>query len=91
MLAGLTAGAARVYEELCTLAQLDGGKGYSSDQWLASATVLGRATVASALPILEDSCFLVRQHGFPRTDGYGLGLRWELSLRRAEETAIAIL
>ena len=77
LLAGLTAGAVRVYEELCTLARLNGGKVYPSYDRLASATALGRATVARALQILEDAGFLVRQRRFRRVEGQGPGPRFE--------------
>ncbi len=76
-LASLTAGAVRVYEELCTLARLNGGKVYPSYDRLAAATALGRATVARALRILEDAGFLVRQRRFRRIEGEGPGPRFE--------------
>ena len=76
-LASLTAGAVRVYEELCTLARLNAGRVYPSYDRLAAATALGRATVARALQILEDSGFLVRQRRFRRVEGEGPGPRWE--------------
>ncbi len=77
LLASLTAGAVRVYEELCTLARLNGGKAYPSYDRLASATALGRATVARALQILEDAGFLIRHRPFRRVEGEGPGPRWE--------------
>ncbi|OMJ30717.1 hypothetical protein BSZ14_17365 [Sphingomonas sp. Sph1(2015)] len=77
LLASLTAGAVRVYEELCTLARLNGGKVYPSYDRLASATALGRATVARAIQILEDAGFLVRQRRFRRIEGEGPGPRFE--------------
>lgn len=77
LLAGLTAGAVRVYEELCTLARLNGGKVYPSYDRLASATALGRATVARAIQILEDAGFLIRQRRFRRVAGEGPGPRFE--------------
>lgn len=77
LLASLTAGAVRVYEELCTLARLNAGRVYPSYDRLASATALGRATVARALQILEDAGFLVRQRRFRRIEGEGAGPRWE--------------
>jgi len=76
-LASLTAGAVRVYEELCTLARLNAGRVYPSYDRLAAATALGRATVARALRILEDASFLVRQRRFRRVEGEGPGPRWE--------------
>lgn len=77
LLASLTAGAVRVYEELCTLARLNGGKVYPSYDRLAAATALGRATVARALTILEQAGFLVRQRRFRRVEGEGPGPRFE--------------
>ena len=76
-LASLTAGAVRVYEELCTLARLNAGRVYPSYDRLAAATALGRATVARALQILEEAGFLVRQRRFRRVEGEGPGPRWE--------------
>ncbi|MEG3092882.1 helix-turn-helix domain-containing protein [Sphingomonas sp. PB1R3] len=77
LLASLTAGAVRVYEELCTLARLNGGKVYPSYDRLARVTALGRATVARALTILEKAGFLVRQRRFRRIEGEGPGPRFE--------------
>ncbi|WP_433911479.1 helix-turn-helix domain-containing protein [Sphingomonas yabuuchiae] len=77
LLASLTAGAVRVYEELCTLARLNGGKVYPSYDRLATATALGRATVARAITILEQAGFLVRQRRFRRVEGEGPSPRWE--------------
>lgn len=68
-LAAMTAGAVRVYEELCTLARLNRGRVYPSYDHLAQATALGRATVARALHVLEDAGFLVRQRRFARVEG----------------------
>lgn len=65
-LAGLTAGAVRVYEEICTLARLNAGRVFPSYDRLAEATSLGRATVARALRALEVAGFLVRQRRFKR-------------------------
>lgn len=76
-LVGITAGAVRVYEELCTLARLNAGRVFPSYDWLADATALGRATVARALHALEDAGFLVRQRRFKRVEGEGAGPRWE--------------
>jgi DNA-binding transcriptional ArsR family regulator len=70
-LAAMTAGAVRVYEELCTLARLNRGRVYPSYDHLAQATALGRATVARALHVLEDAGFLVRQRRFARVEGEG--------------------
>lgn len=65
-LAGLTAGAVRVFEEICTLARLNRGRVFPSYDRLAAATALGRATVARALHSLERAGFLVRQRRFKR-------------------------
>jgi hypothetical protein len=62
----LTAGAVRVYEEILTLARLNGGRVFPTYDHLAKATSLGRATIARALHILEDIGFLVRQRRFRR-------------------------
>lgn len=70
-IAGLTAAAVRVFEELCTLARLNQGRVYPSYDWLAEATALGRATVARALHALERCGFLVRQRRFKRVEGEG--------------------
>lgn len=75
-LAGLTAGAVRVYEEICTLARLNAGRVFPSYDRLAAATALGRATVARALRALEIAGFLVRQRRFKRVsrpEGEGSG------------------
>jgi hypothetical protein len=68
-LAALTAGAVRVYEEICTLARLNEGRVFPSYDHLAAATALGRATVARALAALEAAGFLVRQRRFKRVEG----------------------
>ncbi|MEJ8629552.1 helix-turn-helix domain-containing protein [Sphingomonas sp. I4] len=81
LLASLTAGAVRVYEELCTLARLNGGKVYPSYDRLATATALGRATVARALTILEQAGFLVRQRRFRRVEG-GAGAALRADVQR---------
>lgn len=65
-LAGLTAGAIRVYEEICTLARLNQGRVFPTYDRLAAATALGRATVARALRALELAGFLIRQRRFKR-------------------------
>ena len=64
----LTAGAVRVYEEICTLARLNRGQVFPSYYHLARATALGRATVARALRALEAAGFLVRQRRFRRVE-----------------------
>lgn len=76
-IAAMTAGAVRVYEELLTLARLNRGRVYPSYDHLASATALGRATIARALHILENAGFLVRQRRFQRVAGDGPGPRYE--------------
>lgn len=70
-LAGLTAAAVRVFEEICTLARLNAGKVFPTYDHLAKATALGRATVARALSALEAAGFLLRQRRFCRTTGAG--------------------
>lgn len=77
LLASLTAGAVRVYEKLCTLPRLNGGRVYISYDRLATATALGHATVVHALQILEEAGFLVHQRRFRRVEGDGPGPRWE--------------
>lgn len=75
-LTGLTAGAVRVFEEICTLARLNQGRVFPSYDRLAEATALGRATVARALRALEIAGFLVRQRRFKRVaqeEGRGTG------------------
>jgi hypothetical protein len=69
LVATLTAGAVRVYEELLTLARLNHGRVYPSYDHLAESTGLGRATVARGLAILERIGFLVRQRRFHRVGG----------------------
>lgn len=75
-LAALTAGAVRVYEELCMLARVNRGRVYPSYDHLARATALGRATIARALHVLEDAGLLLRQRRFARIEGAGPGPRW---------------
>lgn len=70
-IAALTAGAIRVFEELCTLARLNRGRVYPSYDRIAAATALGRATVARALHLLEAAGFLVRQRRFVKVEGEG--------------------
>ncbi|USU10642.1 helix-turn-helix domain-containing protein (plasmid) [Sphingomonadaceae bacterium OTU29MARTA1] len=70
-IAGLTAAAVRVYEEICTLARLNQGRVFPSYDWLAEATALGRATIARALHALDRVGFLVRQRRFKRVEGEG--------------------
>jgi hypothetical protein len=72
-LAALTAGAVRVFEEICTLARLNRGRVFPSYDWLAEATGLGRATIARAIVLLEDAGFLLRQRRFVRAEGQGVG------------------
>lgn len=75
-LAALSAGAVRVFEELCMLARLNAGRVYPSYDHLAAATALGRATVARALAALEAAGFLVRQRRFQRVAAEGAGPRY---------------
>ena len=82
-LAGLTAGAVRVFEEICTLARLNGGRVFPTYDHLAKATALGRATVARALAALEAAGFLLRQRRFCRTTGSGPRYRQTSNLYRA--------
>jgi hypothetical protein len=70
-IAGLTAAAVRVFEEMCALARLNQGRVYPSYDWLAEATALGRATVARAVQALDRCGFLVRQRRFKRVEGEG--------------------
>ncbi|WP_254447850.1 helix-turn-helix domain-containing protein [Sphingomonas sp. ID1715] len=76
-LAALTAGAVRVYEEICTLARLNGGRVFPTYDYLAEATALGRATVARALHLLEAAGFLIRQRRCKRVTAEGPGPRYE--------------
>jgi hypothetical protein len=87
--AGLSAGAVRVYEEICTLARLNGGRVYPSYDRLALATALGRATVARALCALEAAGFLLRQRRFKRVEGEGPGPRYEQTSNAYRVTAPA--
>lgn len=68
-LAAMTAGAVRVFEEICMLARLNAGRVFPSYDRLAEATALGRATVARALAVLDAAGFLVRQRRFRRVEG----------------------
>lgn len=77
VLATISAGAVRVYEELLTLARLNRGRVFPSYDHLANATALGRATVARALAVLEAAGFLVRQRRFRRVEGDGPGPRYK--------------
>ena len=81
-LAGLTASAVRVFEEICTLARLNAGRDYPTYDHLARATALGRATVARALAALEAAGFLIRQRRFCRTTGAGPRYRQTSNLYR---------
>ncbi|MCP3736164.1 helix-turn-helix domain-containing protein [Sphingomonas sp. RP10(2022)] len=62
----LTAGAVRMFEEICTLARLNRGRVFPSYDWLAEATGLACATIACALVLLENAGFLLRQRRFAR-------------------------
>lgn len=70
-MAGLTAGAVRVFEEICTLTRLNAGRVFPTYERLAKATALGRATVARALTALEAAGFLIRQRRLCCTIGMG--------------------
>jgi biotin operon repressor len=76
-LATLTGTAVRVYEEILTLARLNGGRVFPSYEYLAKATNLGRTTVMRALAKLEALGFIVRQRRFKRIEGNGPGPRYE--------------
>lgn len=75
-IADLTAGAVRVFEELCALARVNRGRVYPSYARLVAATALSRATVARALRLLEAAGFLKRQRRYRRVDGEGAGPRY---------------
>lgn len=75
-LVALTAGAVRVYEEICMLARLNAGRVFPSYDHLAKATALGRATIARALVALEAAGFLIRRRRFKRVDTNGAGPRY---------------
>lgn len=81
-MAGLTAGAVRVFEEICTLARLNAGRVFPTYDHLARATALGRATVARGLAALEAAGFLLRQRRFCRTIGTGPRYRQTSNLYR---------
>ncbi|MET0377104.1 MAG: helix-turn-helix domain-containing protein [Rhizorhabdus sp.] len=76
LVAGLGAGAVRIYEELLTLARLNRGRVYPSYDRLAERTGLGRATVARGLAQLEAIGLLIRQRRFRRVEGAGPGPRY---------------
>lgn len=76
LLTTLTAGAVRIFEEVCTLARLNRGRVFPSYDRLSDATGLARATVARGLAILEHAGFLVRQRRFKRLTGNGAGPRY---------------
>jgi len=82
-MAALTAGAVRVFEEICTLARLNAGRVFPSYDHLARATALGRATVARALNLLEAAGFLERQRRFCRGDDGQARYRQTSNLYRA--------
>ena len=75
-LAGITAAAVRVYEELLALARLNRGRVFPGYDRLAERTALGRATVARALAALEAAGFLARRRRFRRVKGEGAGPRY---------------
>jgi len=74
-LAGVTAAAVRVYEELLALARLNRGRVFPGYDRLAERTALGRATVARALNALEAAGFLERRRRYRRVEGEGAGPR----------------
>ncbi|MBD8548966.1 helix-turn-helix domain-containing protein [Sphingomonas sp. CFBP 8760] len=69
--AALTAGAVRVYEEICTIARLCAGRVFPSYDHLADATGLSRNTVARAIPVLGRLGLLVKQRRFKRVEVEG--------------------
>ena len=73
----MTAGAVRVFEEICTLARLCRGQVFPSYDRLAEKTQLGRTTVARAIRLLELAGFLIRQRRFKKVAGDGSGSRYE--------------
>ncbi|BCI72881.1 hypothetical protein SPKIRA_37110 (plasmid) [Sphingomonas paucimobilis] len=75
-LASLTAGAVRVYEELCTLARLNAGRVYPSYD-RRPPRPRSAAPPSRARSDLEEAGFLVRQRRFRRVEGEGPGPRWE--------------
>jgi predicted transcriptional regulator len=75
VLAGVTASAVRVYEELLALARLNRGRVFPGYDRLAERTALGRATVARALNALEAAGFLQRRRRYRRVEGEGAGPR----------------
>ncbi len=77
LIARLTAGAVRVYEEILTLSRLNRGKVYPSYDYLSEATGLGRATIGRSIAVLEAIGFLIRQRRFIRVEAKGPGPRYE--------------
>jgi len=90
-LVALTAGAVRVFEEICTLARLNRGRVFPSYDWLAEATGLGRATIARGLVTLETAGFLVRQRRFARDEGAGGGVGARPRYRQTSNAYRALL
>lgn len=82
-IAALTAGAVRVFEEICTIARLCGGQVFPSFDHLAEKTGHGRNTIARVIPILIRAGFLVKQRRFKRVeadaDGEGAKPRYRQS------------
>lgn len=67
-IAALTAGAIRVYKEICTIARLCAGKVYPSYDRLAEKTELGRRTCVRGVRLLEGVGLLIRQRRFKRVE-----------------------
>ncbi|EZP51335.1 helix-turn-helix domain-containing protein [Sphingomonas sp. RIT328] len=77
LIARLKASTVRVFEELLTLARLNGGRVYPSYNYLAERTGLGRATVARAIRDLEATGFIAKQRRFERVEQDGIGPRYK--------------
>lgn len=76
-IAALTAGAIRVYEEICTIARLCAGKVYPSYDRLAEKTQLGRRTCVRGVRLLEGAGLLIRQRRFKRVEDEDGSARYE--------------
>jgi hypothetical protein len=73
----ITPAAVRVYEVICTLARLNGGKVFPSYDHLMEASTYRRGAVASALNALEQVGLLIRQRRFKRVEAEGPGPRYK--------------
>lgn len=73
----LTPAAVRVFEEILTLARLNGGRVYPSYERIADATELGRSTVSRAIAILNGIGLLDWQRRFKRVEIEGAGPRYK--------------